>query len=230
MLLSMMLLGIMLVGCKNEKVSIDFRIGETSSIVQVKKGSIISKDIIPLENKIGKIRLYYDKKFENEYWQEPIEADSIIYIEVKEKMNCEEINDINVEYNLNAFDYFDNENKFDVNIFHNNIEMKNYFNGDRFAFNESIYHYIDKLDCFKEYNIIHFASCFGTSDTLELTTEITNNNIILNFKIITHTTLEGYAEEGLIIKSYFFLIENEILEKYEKYECVVSYSIIANIK
>ena len=75
------------VGCnKNEKVKINFKVGEFSSLVEVDKGTIISEDIIPfIQNK--NTELYYDENFSNEYNNEKIYKNIDIYVKLNDDSN-----------------------------------------------------------------------------------------------------------------------------------------------
>lgn len=69
------------IGCSNEKVKINFKVGEYSSIVEIDKGTIITEDIIPfIQNE--NIKLYYDEKFLNEYNNEEIYKNIDIYLQL----------------------------------------------------------------------------------------------------------------------------------------------------
>ena len=64
-LFMMLILSIAIVGCNNkEKVNVNFIIDDNAVLVQLDKGSVITKDIGPLtqENKQTEIKLYYDAK------------------------------------------------------------------------------------------------------------------------------------------------------------------------
>ena len=81
-LFMMLILSVVLVGCNNEseKINIDFVIGNTSNIVQLKKGLTITNDIIPTQNTTCEIELFYDKEKNNIYMNEPINNDTTIYV------------------------------------------------------------------------------------------------------------------------------------------------------
>ncbi|MCI6716812.1 MAG: hypothetical protein MR485_04900 [Mollicutes bacterium] len=90
-LFMMLILSIAIVGCNNkEKVNVNFIIDDNTILVQLDKGSVITKDIVPLtkENKQTEIKLYYDEKYEKEYNNEKIESDITIY--VKEEVVLDE--------------------------------------------------------------------------------------------------------------------------------------------
>lgn len=92
-LFMMLILSIAIVGCNNkEKVNVNFIIDDNAVLVQLDKGSVITKDVVPLtkENKQTEIKLYYDEKYEKEYNNEKIESDITIYV----KLNAED--DINM--------------------------------------------------------------------------------------------------------------------------------------
>lgn len=78
---------ICLAGCNEskEKVNIDFIIDGESHLVQIDKGSSISKDIIPLSNKEEVVKLYYDEDYKNEYNFEIIDYDTVFYIKLTDK-------------------------------------------------------------------------------------------------------------------------------------------------
>lgn len=114
-----------LVGCgeEKEKINIDFIIDGKSHLVEIDKGTSISKDIIPLINKEEIIELYYDENMENEYNDEKIENDTKIY--VKNENSIEDISlneeievDIKKSYILN---YCDN----DIGL--NDIKIEEYY-------------------------------------------------------------------------------------------------------
>lgn len=71
-----------LVGCgeEKEKINIDFIIDGKSHLVEIDKGTSISKDIIPLSNKEEIIELYYDENMENEYDGKVLNDDSKMYV------------------------------------------------------------------------------------------------------------------------------------------------------
>ena len=90
-LFMMLILSIAIVGCNNkEKANVNFIIDGNTILVQLDKGSVITKDIVPLtkENKQTEIKLYYDEKYEKEYNNEKIESDITIY--VKEEVVLDE--------------------------------------------------------------------------------------------------------------------------------------------
>ena len=90
-LFMMLILSIAIVGCNNkEKVNVNFIIDDNTILVQLDKGSVITKDIVPLtkENKQTEIKLYYDAKKKKEYNNEKIESDITIY--VKEEVVLDE--------------------------------------------------------------------------------------------------------------------------------------------
>ncbi len=81
-LLMMLILSIVLVGCNNEeKVKVNFKVGEFSSSVEIDKGTIISKDIIPFIQSKSK-KLYYDKNYSHEYNNEKIDKNIDIYVKL----------------------------------------------------------------------------------------------------------------------------------------------------
>ena len=82
----MLILSVALVGCNNEeKVKVNFKVGEFSSLVEIDKGTIISEDIIPFIQSKSK-KLYYDKNYSHEYNNEKIDKNIDIYV----KLNVEE--------------------------------------------------------------------------------------------------------------------------------------------
>ena len=90
-LFMMLILSIAIVGCNNkEKVNVNFIIDGNTILVQLDKGSVITKDVVPLtkENKQTEIKLYYDAKKKKEYNNEKIESDITIY--VKEEVVLDE--------------------------------------------------------------------------------------------------------------------------------------------
>ena len=58
-----------LAGCgeKKEKININFIIDGKSHLVEIDKGTSISKDIIPLSNEEEVVELYYDENMINKY-------------------------------------------------------------------------------------------------------------------------------------------------------------------
>lgn len=71
-----------LAGCseKEEKINIDFIIDGKSHLVEINKGTSISKDIIPLINEEEVVELYYDENMENEYVGKVLNEDSKMYV------------------------------------------------------------------------------------------------------------------------------------------------------
>ncbi len=77
-----------LIGCKeNEKVNVEFIFEKTSYVVQINKGDIIKKDIIPINIKDQAIELYYDEKYENKYDGSSINKDTKIYLKKIEEQD-----------------------------------------------------------------------------------------------------------------------------------------------
>ena len=92
-LFMMLILSIAIVGCNNKEkvnVNVNFIIDDNAVLVQLDKGSVITKDIVPLtqENKQTEIKLYYDAKKKKEYNNEKNESDITIY--VKEEVVLDE--------------------------------------------------------------------------------------------------------------------------------------------
>lgn len=91
--MSMMLISC-LVGCSinYEKVNINFIIDGKSHLVEIDKGGVISKDMIPLEYKEN-VELYYDEEMLNIYNYDKVYNNITIYVKIKEniiaKLNCE---------------------------------------------------------------------------------------------------------------------------------------------
>lgn len=71
-----------LTGCseKEKKINIDFIIDGKSHLVEINKGTSISKDIIPLSNEEEVVELYYDENMENEYDSKVLNEDSKMYV------------------------------------------------------------------------------------------------------------------------------------------------------
>ena len=71
-----------LVGCgkEKEKINIDFIIDGKTHLVEIDKGTSISKDIIPLSNDKEVVELYYDENMENEYDGKVLNEDSKMYV------------------------------------------------------------------------------------------------------------------------------------------------------
>ena len=89
-----------LAGCgeKEEKVNIDFIIDGKSHLVEIDKGTSISKDIIPLSNEEEVVELYYDENMENEYDGKVLNEDFIIYVKTDIKINDDMIKEIKSKY------------------------------------------------------------------------------------------------------------------------------------
>lgn len=128
----------------------------------------------------------------------------------------DKLEDIKVNYNEDAFDYFtyDVEKqtmKYNFDLFYNYEELISYFetseisNICQFENNNIIHSY------FKNYYIVHFVSCLGTSDAVEVDI-VDGDEIIFNINIITYTTKDGAIEEGLTINSYFFLVDKNKID------------------
>ncbi len=67
-------------GTNEDKIIIDFIIDGKSYLVKIDRGTSISKEIIPLSNDNESVELYYDENMENEYNDESINNDLIIYV------------------------------------------------------------------------------------------------------------------------------------------------------
>lgn len=139
---------ICLAGCdeKEEKINIDFIIDGKSYLVEIDKGTSISKDIIPLSDEEEVIKLFYDENMENEYDGKALNEDSKMYvktdtIDLENYLNkaeqdeliiksayCNYINNsLNSSFGINDFDikyYLGklSENKYVV-VMHNDIRL-----------------------------------------------------------------------------------------------------------
>ena len=91
---------ICLAGCgeKEDKINIEFIIDGKSHLIEIDKGTSISKDIIPLSNEEEVVELYYDENMEKEYDDEIINDDLIIYVK---KLSGEII----INFQLNLIEY-----------------------------------------------------------------------------------------------------------------------------
>lgn len=71
-----------LAGCgeKEDKINIDFIIDGKSYLVEIDKGTSLSRDIIPLSNDEEVVELYYDENMKNKYNDEKIENDIKIFV------------------------------------------------------------------------------------------------------------------------------------------------------
>ena len=137
-------------------------------------------------------------------------------IVVKFEKILDKLEDIKVNYNEDAFDYFtyDVEKqtmKYNFDLFYTYEELISYFetpeisNICQFENNNVIHSY------FENYYIVHFVSCLGTSDAVEIDF-IDGDKLIFNVHIITYTDEYGNTEEGMMVNSYFFLIEKEKID------------------
>ena len=78
-LLMMLILSVVLVGCNNEeKVKVEFKMKNICKVVEVNKGSVITDDIIPFDDK--NIELYYDTTKNEKYNEEQINSNTTIYV------------------------------------------------------------------------------------------------------------------------------------------------------
>ncbi len=89
-----------LAGCneRQEKVNVDFIIDGESHLVEIDKGTSISKEIIPLTNKEEVVELYYDENMENEYNNEPLNEDIKMYVKTDIKINKDVMKKIKSKY------------------------------------------------------------------------------------------------------------------------------------
>ncbi len=71
-----------LAGCgdSQDKVNVDFVIDGKSHLVEINKGTSVSKDIIPLSSDEEVVKLYYDENMENEYDGKILNEDSKMYV------------------------------------------------------------------------------------------------------------------------------------------------------
>lgn len=82
-LIIMSLLFIMcLAGCSDSenKINIDFVINGKTHLVQIDKGTSISKNIIPLNSDEEIVELYYDENMENRYYDSVLYEDCKMYV------------------------------------------------------------------------------------------------------------------------------------------------------
>lgn len=140
-----------------------------------------------------------------------------------EKNYLDKIENIKVHYNEHAFDYFtyDTEKqtmKYNFDIFYNYEELINYFETPEISNICQLERNNDIQSYFEKYYIIHFVSCLGTSDIVEVDL-ISGDALSFNVNVITLTDEYGYAEEGLMVDSYFFLVDkNEVENKIIKHQ------------
>ena len=122
-LFMMLILSIVIVGCNNkEKVNVNFIIDGNTALVQIDKGSVITKDIVPLtkENKQTEIKLYYDEKYEKEYNNEKIESDITIYVKLNAEDDINMVNEVCKAY-FNKFIKPKRENAVIEDVYYSNI-------------------------------------------------------------------------------------------------------------
>lgn len=94
---------------KDDKININFIIEGKSYVVEIDKGTSISKDIIPLNND-DVIELYYDEKMEKEYDGNAINKDLKMYVKTDikisedtiKKIKSKYVNEYLIKYNENA--------------------------------------------------------------------------------------------------------------------------------
>lgn len=100
-------LGFMLRGGNEpkEKVIVNFIVEGVSYEVEIEKGSLINKELIPLSNKELVLELYYDEKMEREYNFETIVDDIIIYVKVIKNNNISLLKNEFKEDTLITFDF-----------------------------------------------------------------------------------------------------------------------------
>ena len=74
-----------LLGCNNEqeKVNVDFRVNGSSILVKMEKGKTIKVSDVPIDEKDSIYNLYYDANYTEEYKDEVILEDIIIYVKLK---------------------------------------------------------------------------------------------------------------------------------------------------
>lgn len=80
-------------GNENEKVKINFKVGDFSSLVEVDKGMIISEDIIPFIQ-YKSIKLYYDNNYTHEYNNEKINKNINIYLKLNTEENTNMVDEV----------------------------------------------------------------------------------------------------------------------------------------
>lgn len=95
---------ICLTGCKenDEKINIEFIVDGISHIVQIDKGSSITKEVVPLNDNIVDFELYYDENMINEYLNDKLYCNVKIYV----KFNND---DKNLLLNKQLLLYLENE-------------------------------------------------------------------------------------------------------------------------
>ena len=96
----------LLIGCKktNEKIKINFIVEDTSCLVEINKGDIITKEIIEIENQDDIVSIYYDENYTIEYNNEPLLKDTNLYVKMDKTIEVTfklKTNEIKVEINKN---------------------------------------------------------------------------------------------------------------------------------
>ncbi len=99
-------------GCdeSQEMVNINFIINGESHLVQIEKGCVISKEMIPLINDKEEVELYYDENMKNEYDGNVLNKDSKMYVktdikiceDITKKIKSKYVSDYLLKYNENA--------------------------------------------------------------------------------------------------------------------------------
>ena len=88
------------VGCsdKESKINVDFIIDGKSHLIEIDKGTSISKDMIPLSIDEEVVGLYFDENMENEYDGKVLNEDFIIYVKTDVKINDDIIKKMKSKY------------------------------------------------------------------------------------------------------------------------------------
>lgn len=144
----------------------------------------------------------------------------------------DKVQEFKVNYNLSAFDYFkyDEEEtmKHNFDIFYNDKDIINYFETPEISCIAQFEYNINMKKYFESYYIVHYVSCLGTSDTVEISL-ISGEEMVFNVIITTYTDENGMTTEGLTVDSYFFLVEkNKIDGKKFRYQVLHEYKISHN--
>lgn len=72
-----------LVGCKQEEiVNVSFIIEGKTQVIEVKKGTSLTRDMIPVNN-VEEVELYYDKEYKNKFDNGIINNDIVLYVKNK---------------------------------------------------------------------------------------------------------------------------------------------------
>ena len=88
------------IGCsdKESKINVNFIIDGKSHLLEIDKGTSISKDMIPLSIDEEVVGLYYDENMKNEYDGKVLNDDFIIYVKTDVKINDDIIKKMKSKY------------------------------------------------------------------------------------------------------------------------------------